>query len=77
MQPYVLVISLVLMVVVAAAFWWAARHSGIDASQAKVAGNVEGYRGGVFWATGPRSGLWSRSRRFGLGRTTCQPRVTP
>jgi cytochrome c oxidase subunit 2 len=49
MQPYVLVISLVLMVVVAPAFWWAARHSGIDASQAKVAGNVEGYRGGVFW----------------------------
>jgi len=34
MQPYVLAISLLLMIAVAAAFWWAVRNSAADAQGA-------------------------------------------
>jgi cytochrome c oxidase subunit 2 len=47
MQPYVLVISFLLMIVVAAVFWWAVRHSAIE--EPGLSGHVEGYRGGLFW----------------------------
>jgi len=50
MHAYVLIISLVLMALVAAAFWRAVRNSGADGLPGKVAGNVEGYRSGLFWA---------------------------
>ena len=49
MQPYVLAISLLLMIAVGAAFWWAVRNSGADA-QGATTGQVESYRAGLFWA---------------------------
>ena len=49
MQPYVLAISLLLMIAVAAAFWWAVRNSAVDA-QGATTGQVESYRAGFFWA---------------------------
>ena len=48
MQPYVLAISLALMIVVAAAFWWVLRHSATD-SQIASSDQVESYRSGLFW----------------------------
>jgi ribose/xylose/arabinose/galactoside ABC-type transport system permease subunit len=42
MQPYVLAISLALMIVVAAAFGWALRHTAADAQVAS-SGQVESY----------------------------------
>ena len=48
MQPYVLLISLLLMFVVAAIFWWVVRHSAANA-RLRPSGQVEGYRSGLFW----------------------------
>jgi cytochrome c oxidase subunit II len=48
MQPYVLVISFLLMIVVAAVFWWVVRHSAVNARLGP-SGQVEGYRSGLFW----------------------------
>ena len=74
MQPYVLAISLLLMIAVAAVFWWAVRNSAADA-QGATTGQVESYRAGLFWAL-VGFGLSSRSRRCGRGRMTCQPPKT-
>jgi cytochrome c oxidase subunit II len=49
MQPYVSVISFLLMAIVAAFFWWAVRNSAAGPAPVKVAGNVEAYRRGLFW----------------------------
>jgi cytochrome c oxidase subunit 2 len=49
MQFYVLVMSLLLMALVAAVFWWVACKSAAQPPQASAAGNVERYRGGLFW----------------------------
>ena len=48
MQPYVLTVSLALMIVVTAAFWWVLRHTAADAQVAS-SGQVERYRSGLFW----------------------------
>ena len=48
MQPYVLTVSLALMIVVTAAFWWVLRHTAAD-TQVASSGQVERYRSGLFW----------------------------
>ena len=48
MQPYVLTVSLALMIVVTAAFWWVLRHTAADAQVAS-SDQVERYRSGLFW----------------------------
>ena len=48
MQPYVLVLSLLLMILIAAAFGWVVRYSAADVQLAS-SSHVEGYRSGLFW----------------------------